>query len=385
MRDIKIDSIDNDIYEKVRKNWDAIAKPIDGLGDFEKLICQIAAITGREYPDLSKRALIIMCADNGVVKEGVSQTDQSVTRAVTELMTVQKSSVGIMTAGLGVDSFVVDVGVNGEAVSGTIDKKVASGTRDFLEGPAMSGEQCIQAIEAGIEIATECAKKGYGIIITGEMGIGNTTTSTALMCALTGCEPGLVTGAGAGLSAEGIVRKTEVIEQGLKLHGLMQQSTASTRIDDEVDIIQNRERKNAEIKGDGNKQVDIKQADVLHALSCVGGFDIAGLVGVFIGGAINHVPVLIDGFISAVAAYTAELIAPGTREYMIASHSGRESGTAMLLERLGLKPVIYADMALGEGTGAVMLLPLLDMAYRLYSSGTGFEDTDISSYERFKP
>lgn len=364
MRDIKIDSIDNDIYIKVRKNWDAIAKPIDGLGDFEKLICQIAAITGREYPDLSKRALIIMCADNGVVKEGVSQTDQSVTRAVSELMTVQKSSVGIMTAGLGVDSFVVDVGVNGEAVSGTIDKKVASGTRDFLEGPAMSGEQCIQAIEAGIEIATECAKKGYGIIITGEMGIGNTTTSTALMCALTGCEPGLVTGAGAGLSAEGIVRKTEVIEQGLKLHGLMQQSTASTRIND---------------------MVYIKQADVLHALSCVGGFDIAGLVGVFIGGAINHVPVLIDGFISAVAAYTAELIAPGTREYMIASHSGRESGTSMLLERLGLKPVIYADMALGEGTGAVMLLPLLDMAYRLYSSGTGFEDTDISSYERFKP
>lgn len=351
--DIVIEPVEQVIWKKIQSNWDAIAKPIDGLGDFEKVIAKIGAIQKTEYPDISKRALIIMCADNGIVEEGVSQTDQSVTKSVMELMTKQKSSVGIMASGMDVDSFVVDIGVNCDKIPGTIDRKIARGTQNFLKEQAMTEEQCLKAIESGIEAATECAKQGYNMLITGEMGIGNTTTSTALMCALTGCEPAKVTGAGAGLSAEGIRIKTAVIEQGLIKHKL--------------------------------NLVNITKENTLHALQCVGGFDIAGLVGVFIGGAQNHVPVVIDGFISAVAALAAELICPGVKEYMIASHSGRESGTGILLNELGLKPVIYADMALGEGTGAIMILPLLEMAYRLYAAGTGFDATNIDSYERFNP
>jgi len=344
-----INCCDKKIYEKVRNNWDRVAKPIDGLGDFERLICRIGAMTGNEYPDISKKALIIMCADNGIVEEGVSQTDQSVTKAVTEMMRDRKSSVGIMTEGTGLDYFVVDIGVNCIDELGVINRKVAMGTKNFLKESAMTEEQCKKAIQTGIDIVSQCKKQGYGIIATGEMGIGNTTTSTALMCALTGISPEEITGAGAGLSEEGIARKVNVIKMGLGKYGLADGATN----------------------------------EPLYALQSVGGLDIAGLTGVFIGAATNKVPVVIDGFISAVAALCAEMMAPGAKEYMIASHSGREKGTGIVLNRLGLKPVIYADMALGEGTGAVMMFPLLDMVYRLYSRGTGFADTEIDSYERY--
>ena len=345
-----------DRMEAARKKWDALAKPIDGLGDFEKLVVRIAGLRKQEVPDISKKALIIMCADNGVVKEGVTQCDSSVTSQVAALMTENKSSVGIMTEGYPLDIFPVDIGMAEDVeIEGIRHEKIARGTENIAKGHAMTEDECLQAVSTGINIVKELSGKGYGIIATGEMGIGNTTTAACVASALLGIDPDTVTGRGAGLSDEGLKRKKEVIRQALKIN---------LGIDKPKPVLKDKEY-------------------TLKVLSSVGGFDIAALAGVFIGGMLCGIPVVIDGFISAAAALAAEYLIPGTAKHMIASHNGREKGTKIILDALELKPVIDADMALGEGTGAVMIFPLLDMAMNLFRSGTGFDQTDIAEYERF--
>ena len=353
---IQISEPDRVIRDRAKARWDSIAKPIDGLGRLEEIICRIAAVRGELCPDISKKALVIMCADNGVVAEGVSQTDQSVTGQVARLMGEQKSSVGIMARGCGWDQFVIDVGINSDEVyPGVLNRKVRRGTGDIAREPAMSEQECLQAVEAGIEAVKSCADRGYGLLAAGEMGIGNTTTSTALLCALTGMAPADLAGRGAGLPPGVMPHKIRVIEKALQLH-----------------------LGNAAGKGIRSPE------DAFSCLAKLGGLDLAGLTGVFIGGALCRIPVIIDGLICAAAALTAEMILTGCSEYMIASHTGREKGTGAVLERLGLKSVICADLALGEGTGAIMLFPLIDMAMRLYQNGCPFSETQIRSYERYK-
>ncbi len=351
---IRIEEPDTDFRIRAKSHFDAIAKPIDSLGDLETVICDIAAIQHTDKPDISKKALIVMCADNGVVDEGVSQTDKSVTLSVAKLLAKDSSSVGALTKGQNIKTVPVDIGIDcDEPVPGLIDKKVAKGTGNIVKTVAMTDEQCLAAVEAGIEIVRDCSADGINIIATGEMGIGNTTTSTALFCALTGEDPGKIAGRGAGLSDEGLTRKIEVIKKALALHGL---SKASGEVMPEY---------------------------AFNALCSVGGLDIAGLAGIYIGCAMYRIPVVIDGFISAVAALAADYIVGGCREYMIASHKGKEAGSARALELLDKKPVIDANMALGEGSGAVMIFPLLDMAMSLYDNGTGFLAASIEKYERF--
>lgn len=352
---LEIQQPDAEIKKASKARWDHIAKPLDGLGEFEEMISRIAAIQGKVIPDISRRALIIMCADNGVVKEGVSQTDSGVTADVAALMGKRKSSVGIMTKDQHTDIFVYDIGINSEDTpEGVINKKIRKGTADFLKAEAIEMRECLEAIETGIEAVKKCRDNGYTIIATGEMGIGNTTTSTALLCAICGLDPEHYTGKGSGLTDSAYRRKMRVIKEGLKLH--------------------RRER--------NFQPVDSKE-EMLEVLSSLGGLDIAGLAGVFIGGAVCGIPVIIDGYISAVAALIAERLVRGCREYMIASHLGREKGTAVIMDELAMKPVIHADMALGEGTGAVMLFPIIDMVSALYNEGTLFEDTHIEQYERY--
>ncbi len=345
---------DEEIYRRSKEKWDSIAKPIDGLGDMETVISRIASIQGKVIPDISRRALVVMCADNGVVAEAVTQCDKSVTLDVAKLLCKGRSSVCTMTDGMGIDVIPVDIGIDSDdVIRGIRNKKVRKGTGDIVREPAMSSDQCLKAVKAGMEIMDICARNGYDIVATGEMGIGNTTTSTALLCALTGLSPEEVTGKGAGLTDEGLKHKVEVIGQALRFHGL-----------------------------NGGSGINGPEA-AFNALQKVGGLDIAGLAGLFIGGAKHRIPVVIDGLISAVGALTAECFVPGTAAYMLASHTGRERGTARVLERLGLKAVIDADMALGEGTGAVMLFPLIDMAMSLYLNGMRFDDTRIEAYERY--
>ncbi len=356
--------------EKMRalaaQRWDSLAKPIDGLGRFEEIICRAAAAQGKSEPALTQKALVIMCADNGVVAEGVSQTDASVTRQVAELMGEGRSSVGIMTRDYPLDVFVYDVGIDcTDTLKGVIDRKIRRGTGNIAVEEAMSRQECMAAIQVGIDAAYELKKQGYDIIATGEMGIGNTTTSTALYCALLDLDPELYTGRGAGLTDEGLARKIRVIRQAVERYrGLFIDS------DFESDPVHDPD--------------SVHAVDFPECLRQLGGLDIAALSGVFIGGAQCGIPVVIDGLISAVASYVAECLAPGCKEYMIASHIGREKGMEVLLQKLSLEPVIHGDMALGEGTGAVMLFPLLDMAMNLFSQGTAFDQTPIDQYERYE-
>lgn len=351
--ELRIDEPSVRIYDRAKGRFDRLAKPIDGFGRFEDIICRIAAIQGKDIPDISNKGLVIMCADNGVVREGVSQSDSSVTASVAALMGKNKSTVGKMTASYPIRIIPVDIGIDSdEKTEGVLDRKIAKGTGNILKESAMTRRMCLDAIQTGIDLAESCSREGLDIIATGEMGIGNTTCATALFCALTGRCAADVTGRGAGLSDEGLARKISVISDALMFHGLCDRRDLPDR------------------------------EYALTALTEVGGLDIAGLVGLFIGGALFNIPVVIDGAISAVAALAAHYMAPGCERYMIASHKGREACTSAL-DIMGLSPVLDADMALGEGTGAVMLFPMLDMIMSYYTGGTSFEETDIAGYERF--
>ena len=352
IKNLKINPTSQAIYGQILKNWDSIAKPLDGMGHFETLTARIGSIQETEQADISQKAVIIMCADNGIVEEGISQSGQEVTLAVMKNMAGQQSSVGKMADVIKADTIPVDIGVNcEEKVPGVLDRKIRMGTRNFKTEPAMTETEAAFAVYTGIEIVGACREKGYRILATGEMGIGNTTTSSAVTAALLGCDAAEVTGRGAGLSDGKLLHKQQIIREAIEKYDLKYQG---------------------------------KREEAFRILRTVGGLDLAGLAGVCIGGALYHVPVVLDGFISLAAALAAEEMVPGVKAYLLPSHKGKEPGSQMLLDRLGLTPVIYGAMALGEGTGAVMMLALLDMAMQVYGAGTTFSDMQMKQYERFQ-
>lgn len=224
--------------------------------------------------------------------------------------------------------------------------RLMNGTRNFTKAPAMDRETAVRAVETGIEMVRCLKQQGYRIIATGEMGIGNTTTSSAVIAVLLGIDPEEVTGRGAGLSTEGLARKREVIRRGIDLW-----------------------------KPDRRDAVDV--------LSKVGGLDLAGLTGVFLGGALYRVPIVVDGLISSAAALAAKTICPAAAEYMLASHCSAEPAGELVLGALGLNPLLYGRLCLGEGTGAVTLFPLLDMAAAVYHQMSTFSQMDIEAYSPF--
>lgn len=343
---LKIDEPDQNIYKKVINNLDHIAKPINGIGRFETLTALIGAITRTEHIDISKKAVIIMCSDNGIVEEGISQAGQEVTLAVAKNMSKKRSSVGRMAEMLNVDTIPVDIGINYDGeIPGVLNKKIRMGTRNFKYEPAMTEEETVNAIFTGIELVSEYKDKGYKILATGEMGIGNTTTSSAVAASLLCCDASIVTGRGAGLTDDKLKHKINIISEAIEKYKLY----------DETPI---------------------------NILKTVGGYDIAGLAGLCIGGALYHLPIVLDGVISMVAALIAERIVPGTVNYLIPSHKGKEPAVKLLSKQLGLEPVIDGNMALGEGTGAVMMFSLLDIALCIYQDQTTFSDIGIDEYKR---
>lgn len=344
---LKVKEPDAKVYRKVLDNWDSIAKPLDGMGRFETVTAQIGAILGTDEIDISKKALIIMCADNGIVEEGVSQSEQEVTAAVAEQMGKGASAVGKMAAETGVDTIPVDIGINRkEQIAGVLNRKVRCGTRNFSKEPAMTREEAVRAIFTGMEMVSDCKEKGYRILGTGEMGIGNTTTSSAVATALLRCGAEEVTGRGAGLCDEKLQCKKRMIAEAVKAYKLY-------------------------------------EAEPLTVLETVGGLDIAGLVGVCIGGGVFQIPIVLDGVISMTAALLSERLVQGTIQYLIPSHKGREPAVEKLMKELKLEPVIDGRMALGEGTGAVMMMSLLDMALCVYRKRTLFSDIKVRQYERY--
>ena len=278
-------------------HWAALAKPLGGLGQLETMVEDAAALMGTETPDLANRAVLVLCADNGVVAQGVSQTDASVTRAVLENLAARRTSVCRMAAAAHCAVVPVDMGIAGTPVAGVINCRVALGTADFTQGPAMSRAQAVQSIACGIELVQEQKRQGVQMLATGEMGIGNTTTSSAVASVLLGRPVQEMTGRGAGLSDEGLRRKIDAIRRG---------------------IVVNRP----------------DAADPLGVLAALGGFDIAGLCGVFLGGALENVPILMDGFISGVAALCAVRLCPAAAKAVFASHVSSEPAARLVLEEL---------------------------------------------------
>lgn len=344
----KIKPLDENAMEEARAHWMTVGKPLFSLGSLEDAVIQIAGIKGTSDFELRKRGLIIMCADNGVVEEGVTQTGQEVTAIVADNFTRGETSVCIMAEEAKVDLFPVDVGMATDVPSVTKKKyKVMYGTHNFAKEAAMTREEAVEAIEVGIQMVKKCAEAGYEILATGEMGIGNTTTSSAVVSVLLDESVENVTGRGAGLSSEGLNRKIRAIERAIEKH----------RPDKE---------------------------DVLDVLSKVGGLDIVGMTGAFLGGAIYHIPVLIDGFISSAAALCAVRMVPETADYILASHCSGEPAGRMVLEELRLPYLIDANMSLGEGSGAVAAIPLLEMGVNVYRKMSTFEEIKVEQYEELK-
>ena len=334
--------------EKAKQRWKSVGKPLFSLGKLEDAVIRIAGIKGKPVYSLGRKGLVIMCADNGVVAEGVTQTGQEVTAIVAENFTKKETSVCLMAEVAGVDLFPVDIGMVADVPAVTRPEyKVAYGTKNMLKGPAMTREQAAQAVLNGIRIVRELAEKEYDILATGEMGIGNTTTSSAVVSVLLEKDVETVTGRGAGLSAEGLRRKVQVIREAIRLN-------------------------------------EPDRKDALDVLAKVGGLDIAGLAGVFLGGALCHIPVMIDGFISSAAALCAVRMAPECRDYMLASHRSGETAGGMVLDALGLSEFIDCNMSLGEGSGAVAAMPLLDMGLSVYLKMSTFEEIKVEQYEEYE-
>ena len=334
--------------EKAKQRWKTVGKPLFSLGKLEDAVIRIAGIKGKPVYSLGRKGLVIMCADNGVVAEGVTQTGQEVTAIVAENFTKKETSVCLMSEVAGVELFPVDIGMVTDVPAVTRPEyKVAYGTKNMLKGPAMTREQAAQAVLNGIRIVRKLAEKEYDILATGEMGIGNTTTSSAVVSVLLEKDVEAVTGRGAGLSAEGLRRKVQVIREAIRLN-------------------------------------EPDRKDALDVLAKVGGLDIAGLAGVFLGGALCHIPVMIDGFISSAAALCAVRMAPECRDYMLASHRSGETAGGMVLDALGLSEFIDCNMSLGEGSGAVAAMPLLDMGLSVYLKMSTFEEIKVEQYEEYE-
>ena len=355
--------ISREAVREARERWDSIGKPLHSLGYLEDAVTKIAGIKRTAYYELSRKALLVFCADNGVVEEGVTQTSQDVTAIVAENFTRGKTCTSRMAMLSGVDVFPVDSGMASD-VSGVTkpEYKAGYGTRNFAKEPAMTWEELSRAIEIGILLAKEKKEEGYDILLTGEMGIGNTTTSSALACLLLGKDPEVMTGRGAGLDDERLEKKVSVIRDAIRRYGFSGRSRMADRADREDNTCE----------------------EILTFIRTLGGFDIAGMCGLFIGGALYEIPVVVDGFISAVAALCAKALVPETSEYMIASHVSKEPAAGKVLETIGLTPVIMADMSLGEGSGAVALMPLLDMALDIYRYMDTFEEIQVERYRDFR-
>ena len=339
---------DQRAMKEARERWAQVAKPLDSLGVLEEDLIRIAGAQGRGRISLSEKWIAVMCADNGIVEEGVTQTGQEVTAAVAERMGRNASCVCLMAEKAGAQVLPVDVGMARETqLPGVLDRKIRRGTGNFLKGPAMSREEAERAVACGAEIAGLLGDRGCRLAGSGEMGIGNTTTSSALISVFLGISPREATGRGAGLSDQGLEKKIQVIEEGIRLH-----------------------------------RPDPK--DPLDVLAKVGGLDLAALAGFYIGCGARGIPVILDGLITGAAALAAVRLCPPVRDYLLASHVTAEPAGRQVLNSLGLKPVIDAGMCLGEGCGAAALFPLLDMAGEVYSRMATFQEMQVEQYERFE-
>lgn len=340
-----IQPLDQVAMATARARQDRLTKPPGSLGRLEEISIQMAGITGQAQPIIAENGkVVITCAgDHGVVAQGVSAYPQEVTLQMVYNLLNGGAAINVLAQHVGARVVVVDAGVAAdfEPQLGLVVKKVAYGTADMARGPAMSRKQAVQAIEAGIEVVEDEMARGLSIVATGDMGIGNTTPSSAIVAAITGLPVAEVTGRGTGIDDGQLVHKVAVIEKALVLN-----------------------------------QPD--PSDALDVLSKVGGFEIGAIAGVVLGAAVHRIPVIIDGFISTAGALIAGGLAPLVRGYMIAAHTSVEVGHCAMLEHLGLAPCLDFDLRLGEGTGAALVLSVVEAACKILNEMATFESAGVS-------
>jgi nicotinate-nucleotide--dimethylbenzimidazole phosphoribosyltransferase len=341
---VNIPPIDENARQEARRRQDRLTKPAGSLGRLEQLSVDLAGMTGRIDPPLEHRVVFTLAADHGVAAEGVSAYPREVTAQMVLNFLAGGAAVNVLARLFAARVVVADLGVDADLPNHPQLRslKVRRGTASITQGPAMSVEEAQRAIDHGRRLVLEEIAHGLDVVLTGDMGIGNTTASAALICALTQLDPKEVVGRGTGVDDAGLARKRDAVRKALETNA----------------------------KGIAGGPVE--------ALAAVGGLEIAGLAGVIIEAASQRRPVLIDGFISAAAALAAAQIAPGATGYMIASHRSQELGHAAALRELGLKPLFDLDLRLGEGTGAVLALPLLDAAVRILNEMATFDEAGVS-------
>ena len=340
----QIGNLNGIAMEKAQERLDSLVKPPGSLGKLEDIAVKLAGISGKLVSKTEKRCVIIMASDNGVVEEGVSSAPQAVTYMMTLNFIKGITGVSVLAKHFNADLIVVDLGINADIEHPLIkNKKIRKSTWNITKQAAMTCEEAEQAILTGIEIAIEAVKDGYTLLGAGEMGIGNTTTSATLLCALTGISAEQAAGKGAGLKEESYRKKIEVIKTALQC----------------------------------NKINTSDSIDIIDVLAKVGGFDIAAMTGLFIGGAYMRVPVVIDGFISMVAALAAFKLNPKVKDFMFASHASYEQGFNHAAAALGLEPYLYMNMRLGEGSGCPLMFAMIDAASVVIRDMATFEQASI--------
>lgn len=334
---------------KARARLDTLTKPHGSLGRLEELAAQVIAIRGDKLAipfDLVGKSVYVFAADHGITAEGVSAYPREVTHQMVLNFLAQGAAVNVLARLHGVELHVVDVGVDADfqGVAGLHHHKVANGTRNMLQEAAMTDEEMAQALRVGAKLASEAAAAGQSLVAIGEMGIGNTTSASAITCALTGASPELATGRGTGLDSAARKRKIRVVESVLARHF--------------HDLS--------------------RPLPPLDILRCIGGFEIAAMTGMVLAASNSRLAVVMDGFISSAAAALAVAIEPNALGYLIAGHRSQEPGHTLLLEHLNLRPVLTLDMRLGEGTGAVLAMSMVESAIYLYAQMATFSSAGVS-------
>ncbi|NPA91224.1 MAG: nicotinate-nucleotide--dimethylbenzimidazole phosphoribosyltransferase [Chloroflexi bacterium] len=341
-----IPPLDSAAMRAAAERQNILTKPQGSLGRLEQLSIQVAGITGNPRPRLSHKVITTMAGDHGVVEEGVSAFPQEVTPQMVYNFLRGGAAINVLARHVGARVVVVDMGVavDLELQEGLVIKKVAKGTRNMTHGPAMTREQALQALLNGASVVEELIGEGMDILGTGDMGIGNTTPSAAIAAAITGRAPAAIVGRGTGVDDAGFYRKIAAVERALAVN-----------------------------------RPDPK--DGLDVLSKVGGFEIGGLAGAMLAAAAHRRPVVVDGFISTAAALIAVTLAPHVRPYLIAAHRSQEQGHGIMLEWLGLNPVLDLDMRLGEGTGAALAMGIVEGACKILDEMATFAEAGVSEKE----
>ena len=337
-----IEPLDENAMAAARARQARLTKPAGSLGRLETLSIQLAGISGQMPTPTARKAVIVMAADHGVAAAGVSAYPAAVTAQMALNFVRGGAAINVLARQAGAQVVVVDIGIVSElgAQPGLLARKLAPGTQDITRGPAMSRAQAIAAIEVGLDVIEAEHDSGLDVVATGDMGIGNTTASAAIVAAMTGQPPARVTGRGTGIDDSGLARKLAAVERAIAVN-----------------------------------QPD--PHDALDVLAKVGGFEIGGLVGVMLGAAARRVPVVIDGFISGAAALVAAGLAPQVKPYLLAAHQSVEIGHRVALEHLALKPLLDLELRLGEGTGAVLAFHLVEAAARLLREMATFDEAGV--------